>query len=260
VRPEASFYSRRMRRPRALVGVLTIAATIAAVACGSGADTRSRAAVPAGPTGTIRGVVRLNGTPPPNPPIRMRADPMCDEANGGRTVPYESVVTGPDGGLANVFVSLDGTFPNAPPPAPQPVLVDQIACLYTPRVVGLQLGRTLRIRNSDPGLHNVHGASETIEGFNIGQPSAGITNDITPRAEGLLRLQCDVHAWMVAFVHVVSHPYFDVTGRDGAFEIRGVPAGVYTIRSWHEKYGELTSSVSVETNQATEVALTYTAE
>jgi hypothetical protein len=240
-----------MRDVRRFAGVLAAAVTIAGVA---------RANVPSGPSGVIRGVVHLRGEPPANPPIRMRADPMCDDANGGRVVPYESVVTGPDGGLANVFARLDGTFPDAPPPPASPVVVDQVACLYTPRVVGLQLGQTLRVRNGDPGLHNVHGASETIENFNIGQPSAGITNDIMPKAEGLLRLQCDVHAWMVAFVHVVAHPYFDVTGGDGAFEIRGVPVGSYTIRTWHEKFGELTAAVQVEADEVAEVELAYTAE
>jgi hypothetical protein len=186
----------------------------------------------------------------------MNADPMCKNANDGRTVVQKAVVTGADGSLANVFVRLEGDFPDHPAPA-APVTIDQRGCIYAPRVVGLQLGQPLRIANSDPGLHNVHGVSPAGDGFNVGQPVAGLTNMFHPQREGMLRLQCDVHVWMVAFVGVVKHPYFAVTTTDGTFELRDVPAGMQTVRTWHERYGELSSSVRVEPGQATTVDFQY---
>ncbi len=230
--------------------------TLLAVSCG-GAGSNLPEVAP-GPLGTIRGHVRLDGVPPDNFPIRMRTDPMCDAANGGRPMFQESVVADADGGLANVFVRLEGSFPAVRPPS-DPVLLDQRGCVYRPRVVGVQIGQTLDVTNSDRGLHNVHGQSETMAEFNVSQPNAGMTNRFQPDTEGLLTLRCDVHGWMLAYVHVVSHPYFAVSGAAGEFEIRNVPVGDYTIRAWHEKYGETTTTVQVTEGGVADVAFTYAA-
>jgi hypothetical protein len=122
---------------------------------------------------------------------------------------------------------LIGDFPDTPVPA-EPVSVDQRGCIYRPRVVGLRVGQPLIVRNSDDGLHNVH-------------------NNFHPRDSGILRIECDVHTWMVAFVGVVNHPYFAVTGKDGSFELHDVPAGTYDDRAWHERLGAITSQVRFRT-------------
>ena len=111
---------------------------------------------------------------------------------------------------------------------------------------GLRLGQTLAIKNSDALLHNVHSLSGRGNGFNIGQPLAGMVYKATPKeAETMLHLSCDIHSWMTAYVGIVNHPYFAVTGKNGAFEIRDVPAGRYTLQTWHELYGELKQAVVV---------------
>jgi plastocyanin len=196
------------------------------------------------------------GTPPDNPAIRLRSDPMCDKANGGKPGTRETVIAGADGSLANVFVQLQGSFPAAPAPT-EPVLIDQRACSYTPHVVGAQVGQIVRVRNSDPGLHNVHGTSGDTDAFNVGQPLAGMTSDFRMKADGIVRVQCDVHGWMLAFIGVSSHPYFAVTGAPGTFEIRDVPVGSYTIQAWHELYGPLTSNVRVEAGRAADVEFAF---
>src|SRR5438477_9752277 len=109
-------------------------------------------------TGTIRGHVRLTGTLPGNPIIRMGMDPMCSKMNSGKRVIQEYVVATIDGSLANVFVRLQGNFPQTPVSS-QPVTIDQHACVYTPRVVGARVGQTVQIKNSDPILHNLDGLS-----------------------------------------------------------------------------------------------------
>ncbi len=194
---------------------------------------------PAG-RGTLKGHVLLTGTPPDNDIIRMRTDPMCDRANSGKRVLQEAVVRSQDGSLGNVFVHLEGSFPDAPVRS-GPVLIDQRGCVYLPRVVGLQVGQALQVRNSDPGLHNVHGISSADDGFNVGQPLAGLVNSFRLTTEGMTRLQCDVHTWMVAFVGVVRHPYFAVTNTAGTFELDDVPVGSHTIQAWHERYDVLTA-------------------
>lgn len=65
---------------------------------------------------------------------------------------------------------------------------------------------------------------------------------------------------MVAYVSVTNHPYFDVTGREGAFELRGVPAGTYELEAWHEVFGTKTAQVTVADDSTAEVTFSYTAQ
>jgi plastocyanin len=207
--------------------------------------------------GTIKGRVRLGGTPPGNPVIRMRVDPMCAKINKGKLVVEEIVMTSKDGGLANVFVKLQGSFPRTAVPTGT-VMIDQHGCVYTPRMVGARVGQTLLVRNSDPLLHNVHSLSSGSNSFNIGQPVAGLENRFQLKAAEILRLKCDVHRWMTAYVGVVDHPYFAVSGTDGAFEIANVPAGTHAVHIWHERYGDLEQSIHVNPGATATVTFTYT--
>jgi plastocyanin len=208
-------------------------------------------------TGTIRGRVILAGQAPGNAVIRMGMDPKCSALNVGKRVVQESAVVAVDGSVANVFVRLEGTFPKTAVPT-GPVIIDQRACVYRPRVVGMRVGQTLQIRNSDDLLHNVHSSSAVGNSFNAGQPKAGIVYAFTPKAEEvMLPLGCDVHRWMLAYVGVVSHPYFAVSGNDGVFEIDKVPVGTYTIKTWHERFGELTKKVTVRPGAPATIDFSY---
>jgi hypothetical protein len=223
--------------------------------CRKPADVESEAAAPV-TRGTLRGHVRVMGAVPANDVIRMNADPMCRKATGGQHIADEAVIAASDGSLANVFVELVGTFPDTPVPT-EPVSVDQRACMYSPRVVGLRAGQALQVRNSDDWLHNVHGVSTDRDSFNVSQPMSGMVNTFHPRDAGILRLKCDVHTWMVAFVGVVNHPYFAVTGADGAFVLHDVPEGTYELRAWHEQLGTISSHVRVDGSQEANVEMSY---
>lgn len=223
-------------------------------------NTRLEAAGPQSKTGTIRGHVRLAGKLPGNPVIRMGADPMCSKINAGKRVVDERVAAALDGSLGNVFVKLDGTFPQTPVPA-QPVVIDQRACVYSPRVLGMRAGQTLQIKNSDPLLHNVHSSSSRNSSFNVGQPKAGLVYEYRPKAEEtMVKIGCEVHRWMTAYVGVVSHPYFAVSGAGGVFSIENVPAGTYTIQAWHEIYGFASQKVTVKPGATATAEFTYTAK
>jgi hypothetical protein len=74
----------------------------------------------------------------------------------------------------------------------------------------------------------------------------------------IMRIKCDVHSWMTAYLGVEPHPYFATSGDHGAFRIAGVPAGRYAIRTWHERYGQLTQPVIVKAGQTTTVEISYT--
>jgi plastocyanin len=209
--------------------------------------------------GAIKGHIRVNGKLPGNPVIRMGMDPMCAKLNAGKRPVQEIVVATADGSLANVFVSLQGSFPASPVPA-QPVTIDQRACVYVPRVVGARVGQTLQVRNSDELLHNVHSASAHGNNFNFSQPKAGVVTPLQLKtAEMMLRVTCDVHRWMTAFVGVVSHPYFATTGGAGTYAIADVPAGTHTIQAWHEQFGVVIETVRVTAGSTSTVDFAYPA-
>ncbi len=248
--------SRNRRRFTRPVAIATLAASLAAAGMAT-AGAPGLQAQAAG-RGTIKGHVKLSGKLPGNPIIRMGMDPMCARINAGKRVIQEIVVADLDGNLANVFVKLIGSFPRTTPPS-TPVVIEQRACLYTPRVVGVRAGQTLQVRNDDPLLHNVHGMSAIKEnGFNISQPMAGMASTFKLKEEeGMVRLRCDVHSWMTAFVGVVPHPYFAVSNPSGTFEIDNVPPGTYQIQAWHERYGPIKQTVRVRAGATAVVNFTY---
>jgi plastocyanin len=209
-------------------------------------------------TGTIKGRIALTGKAPGNSFIRMGVDPKCSALNAGHRVIQESAMVTADGSVANVFVRLDGAFPRIAVPT-DPIVIDQRACIYRPRVIGVRVGQTLQIRNDDDLLHNVHSSSAVGNSFNVGEAKAGIVFSFTPHAEEVMMpLGCDVHRWMTAYVGVVSHPYFSVSGPDGTFIIAKVPAGTYPIKTWHERFGELTKKVTVKPGGTTTIDFAYT--
>jgi plastocyanin len=208
-------------------------------------------------TGTIVGHIKLQGSAPANPIIRMGADPMCGKMNAGKRPLQEIVTRGADGALANAFVHVTGAVPGAAGGAQQAVLT-QKDCLYSPRVVGVRAGQAVSIRNDDNLMHNVHGLSTKGQGFNISQPKAGMVYMATLKNEEVMvHLKCDVHAWMNAYIGVVPNPYYAVTDGAGAFTIANVPPGKRTVSVWHERYGELTGTVDVKAGQQATLELAY---
>jgi plastocyanin len=208
--------------------------------------------------GTLEGRVKLTGTPPPNAPIRMGADPNCLKINAGKRVVQQTVLKAADGGLGNVFVHVQGTFPQSSAPSTS-VVVDQQGCVYHPRIQGARVGQTLEVRNSDATLHNIHSMSTKGSEFNVGQPLAGMMYKYQLKAEEvMLHIRCDVHSWMTGYIGVVSHPYFAVTDATGAFTIANVPAGKQTVQVWHEQYGALTQTLDVKAGATTMIEFAYT--
>ena len=100
--------------------------------------------------------------------------------------------------------------------------------------------------NSDDTLHNVHAVAKVAKPFNVGMPIQGMRLQKTfDKPEIMVQVKCDVHPWMSGYVGVVDNPFYAVTGDDGAFEIRDVPAGDYEFEIWHEKYGVQTQKLSI---------------
>jgi plastocyanin len=174
----------------------------------------------------------------------------------GQQSTYQPVIVGSDGGLQDVFVYVKDGLGNLRFPIPSnTVVLDQKGCHYTPHVVGVQVGQALDVLNSDPTLHNVHAVPASNQEFNTGLPLAGLkhTHRFSTR-EVMVPFKCDVHPWMSAHVGVLDHPFFAVTNADGAFELKGLPPGTYTVEAWHERLGTQTQMVTIgakETGTAT---------
>ena len=250
------------------VGV-TLAASVAA--CGGGSQETGAPAPMASATdgqkvdpataGEVRGMVALNGAVPKNESIRMNADPVClKEAPGAQF--QQTFVVGSDGkSLGNVFVYVKdglGNYVYDPPTAG--VSLDQKGCRYTPHVFGLRVNQPLEIINSDPTLHNIHALPKNNREFNNGQPIQGMKmNHTFTAAEVMVPFKCDVHGWMNAYVGVLDHPYFAVTGESGTFELKGLPPGTYTIEAWHERLGASTQSVTIGEKETKEITFTFDA-
>jgi plastocyanin len=248
---------------------LGIVLALTAVGCGGGnggdqaADQPAAgqegtgAVAPAG-GGTITGTVSFTGTPPANPTIDMSEEPSCAQKHAGGARDPQVVVTG--GKLANVFVFVKGGLPagqNYPVPSSAAVL-DQDGCLYEPRNFGVMVGQQLEIKNSDAVLHNIKAVPTKNRGFNISQPTQGMTTRRTFTTEEIgVPLECNVHGWMHASVTVLTHPFFASTGNDGTFTIRGLPAGTYEIEARHEKLGTRTQSVTVPEGGTATATITF---
>ena len=187
----------------------------------------------------ISGKVKLKGTPKPEIPIQM--DAMCGKLQP-KPVTTRHYVVGADNGLGNVFVYLKGAPKAAATGEAQ--MLDQVGCMYEPYVMGVVAGQKFKVRNSDALLHNVHATPKPGSGnkeFNFAQPVKGqITEKSFDQPEVLVRMKCDVHPWMFAYIGVTEHPYFAVTDKDGNFTIKDVPAGKYTVEAFHLKAGTKT--------------------
>ena len=237
--------------------LLPLACLVAAVTT---SGQRGAVAAQAAGRGTIKGHIKLSGELPGNRVIRMGMDPMCAAINKGKQVVQETVAASLDGSLANVFVRLQGAFPQTPVPT-QPVTIDQRGCLYVPRVIGARVGQILQVKNSDELLHNVHSLSAKANTFNVSEPKAGIVQPFTLKdEEAMLRIKCDVHNWMTTYVGVVTNPYFAVSNTMGTFEIANVPPGTYTIQAWQERYGPVMQKVTVKAGATSTVDFRYTGE
>jgi plastocyanin len=196
---------------------------------------------------SITGTVTFDGKAPALKPLAMDADPACAKKHS-TPVPNEALVLGNANTMGNIMVWVSKGLPTGKTwPAPKaPVVLDQNGCQYRPHVMGIMVGQSYKILNSDGVLHNVHALPKINKGFNRPMPATVKEATATfDKAEPVFQIKCGVHPWMSAWVGAFDHPFFSVTSTDGKFTISGLDPGTYEITAWHEKLGTQTASVTV---------------
>ena len=194
------------------------------------------------PEAALVGRVRWEGAPPKPRIIDVSSCPTCREANP-HGVSSEDVLVDRDGNLANVVVYIDnvpeghaGVEGSRRPTA----FLDATARGFRPHVLAVQVGQQVKARNRESEMYCLHWTSRLNGDWNATlSPKTVMPFRVPPsRAELGVRIKCDVHVWKRAVGAVFEHPYFAVSGPDGAFRIdtAGLPAGDYEVRAWHEKY------------------------
>jgi hypothetical protein len=195
----------------------------------------------------IAGKITFKGTAPAEVPIPF--DPSCGKLNASKATTRHFVV-GPGGELADVFVYIkEGAKPVAPAANAAPVVLDQVGCIYTPYIFGVQTKQKLVVKNSDAGiLHNVHVVPDGKSGNKESNQAQLKGQDLVKTFDSpeiLLHFKCDVHNWMHAYAGVLDHPYFAVSQKDGTYKIGNVPPGKYVIEAYHRKSGKQTKEITV---------------
>jgi hypothetical protein len=201
---------------------------------------------PTGNEGSVTGTASFKGTAPKPRTISMDADAVCASKHK-ETVYPETVVVNGNGTLRNVFVyvktGLEGKNFAVPD---QAVVLDQNGCMYKPHVLGIQARQNLKVVSSDNTTHNIHPLPQVNREWNVSQaPGADPILRSFARPEATIPVKCNQHPWMRAYIHVIDHPFYAVTGDDGSYKLDGLPPGDYEIEAVHEELGASTQKISV---------------
>lgn len=122
--------------------------------------------------------------------------------------------------------------------------MDQRHEAFVPHVLAITVGTTVDFPNNDATYHNVFSLSKT-RSFDLGRYSAGHSKAVRFDRPGIVRVFCDIHSHMNAFILVFSHRFFAVTGDDGRYRIDDVPPGTYTVVVWNERLPRTSKPVTI---------------
>ena len=208
--------------------------------------------------GAIDGIVTLSGASPGAGQIKVtKNQDYC-----GQTIPDPTYTVDSNGGLANVIVYLKDITKGKAAPS-EPLTLVNTKCMFAPRVQGAMVSQQVKISSDDTVLHNTHpqNAETSATIFNVALPFKGfsVTKPL-PSMPMMIKVKCDAHEWMHAWIMELEHPYYATTGADGHFTIKDVPPGSYTLAVWHEAAGESTAPVTVAAGQTAKSKVTLAAK
>jgi plastocyanin len=182
--------------------------------------------------GILTGIVKFTGAPPKLEPLAVNKNrDVCGDAKES-----EALVLGAERGVRGSVILLEGVARGKKPGAE--VVLDNHRCVFVSHVTTVMAGERVRVKNSDAILHNTHGFLGKPTAFNLALPNRDQMIEITKRLTkpGVIRVVCDAHPHMSAWMIVHDSPYYAVTDERGAFRIDGIPPGSYKVTMWHEGF------------------------
>jgi plastocyanin len=191
--------------------------------------------------GTITGTVKIAGDVPAAKTLKVDKD---QATCGHDDIPSEALIVSGDGALENAVVSITNISKGKKFAGGTASSIDQKGCIFSPHVAIIPPGSTIDLLNSDDVMHNLHSWSMKNTAFNEGVAGHGKLPKTFEFPE-TIKMTCDVHKWMTAWLVVQANPYYALTGADGKFKIDGVPAGTYTVQAWQESLGKTIQEVTV---------------
>jgi hypothetical protein len=201
---------------------------------------------------TIRGTVKVEGKFPKLPPLQItKYKEICKD------VPNESLVVGPGQGLRYAVVTLEGITKGKAAEKEAVHEVDNVKCRFIPHVSAASIAQFVLFKNSDPILHTAHASFAGGQPqFNIGLYPGRVSRKPLITA-GIVKIRCEVHAWMAAYIAVTDHPYHFITDVYGEYELTDVPPGSYQLKVWHESLGTQEKRVEVKAATPQKVDFTF---
>jgi hypothetical protein len=205
--------------------------------------------------GKVTGVVEIDGPPPPDTVIQPPADLslVCGAGFTRRGIDRSG------NRAAGVVVWIDGLRTGKPLPIERRFEVANDRCALVPEVQPALAGGTLNVLNLDATDHRTRitrlDGGEVLAMIRESEEGQVVPNEHVLARPGVLHLSCDVHPWTHAWIAVFDHPYYGLTGRDGAFALDSVPPGRYAIRAWHPRLGAVVDSLTIQAGQTVTIAL-----
>lgn len=190
--------------------------------------------------GTITGTVKLAGDTPEMKDLKVDKD---QATCGHDDIPSEALIISGDSAIQNAVVSIKNISKGKKFQGGTSS-IDQKGCVFIPHVAMIPQGSSIELLNSDDVMHNLHSWSMKNTAFNEGVAGHGKITKTFEFPE-TVKVTCDVHKWMSAWLIVQENPYYALTDENGKFKIEGVPAGTYTIEAWQESLGKATQEVTV---------------
>ena len=241
-----------MRHPQA-ISLLLVFCHVLVVPLGSWAQDYTTTTVTSG--GTIAGNVIYASAATTRQPVVVDEDvEVC-----GKTpkLSADLIVNAENRGIQNVVVSITNISKGKAWSLPEEELaISQQGCWFNPHVLIMPSGRSIDVLNTDGILHNFHTRGKKNRPVNKAQPKFLKTLKVKFARADLVRVTCDVHKWMNAWIVVADHPYYALSDEAGAFQMENVPPGNYVVEFWHETLGKQTQTVTVAAGKSTQVDVT----
>jgi hypothetical protein len=216
-------------------------------------------ALPALPdvSGEVKGKVSYEGTLPKFKSLDMVNEPTCAKHYTTPVLP-ENAVGGPNNSLKNVVIYISAGVQEESPPT-QAAIFKQWGCRYVPHVLAVQTNQEIWVQNDDSVAHTVHPMARINKEVNRSQPPGTPPLVIRYDKPEFIRVKCELHPWMRGIFVVLKNSHYSVSDESGSFSLPNLPPGKYTVKAWHEQFGEQTQVVTVGSGETKDLNFVFKA-